>query len=177
MDNFTLILKKPFEYEGQTYTEITLDWTKLTGKDAMALEDEMQSEGIRLVANEAVDGKYQLKTAAKASGIAENVLRALPIREVQALKNAARQYLYSGDGSTAARLDFDGFTGQDAEIIEDELRAARHTVDYTPTFDTLYAVKMAARALDVPEDQITGLPMAEFLNVKMKVRYFFLELD
>ena len=43
--NYTLKLKRPFTYEGQTFDELNFDFEGLTGDDALAIEDELQAIG------------------------------------------------------------------------------------------------------------------------------------
>ena len=43
--NYTLKLKKPFTFEGQTFDELNFDFEGLTGDDALAIEDELQAIG------------------------------------------------------------------------------------------------------------------------------------
>ena len=43
--NYTLKLKRPFTYEGQTFDELNFDFEGLTGDDALAIEDEPQAIG------------------------------------------------------------------------------------------------------------------------------------
>ena len=43
--NYTLKLKRPFTYEGQTFDELNFDFEGLTGDDALAIEDELQALG------------------------------------------------------------------------------------------------------------------------------------
>ena len=38
---YTLKFKKPFEYDGQSYTELTFNWDALTGEDSLAIEAEL----------------------------------------------------------------------------------------------------------------------------------------
>ena len=42
---YTLKFKKPFEYDGQSYTELTFNWDALTGEDSLAIEAELQAMG------------------------------------------------------------------------------------------------------------------------------------
>ena len=37
--------RKPYEYEGKTYEELTFDWGSLTGRDGLAIENELQQIG------------------------------------------------------------------------------------------------------------------------------------
>lgn len=39
---YTHTFKKPFEYAGETYTTLTFDFEKMTGRDMVSIETEMQ---------------------------------------------------------------------------------------------------------------------------------------
>ena len=73
--NYTLKLKKPFTYEGQTFDELNFDFEGLTGDDALAIED--------------------------ASGhprrIGDDALRALPIFEFNRVRGKARSFLLASE--------------------------------------------------------------------------------
>lgn len=84
--------EKPFEYEGKTYGDMTFNWSKLTGEDAMAIETEMQAAGTPLVIP-SLSGRYLIGMAAKASGIAVDVLLAMPIKDYHVVRNEARSFL------------------------------------------------------------------------------------
>ena len=178
METYTHVLKDVFEYEDREYSEILLDFGKLTGQDAMAAEDEMAAEGVSFIRNEAFDGGYQLITAARASGIAKDVLLALPLRDCIALKREARRYLASGTSEIANQVSekINMLSGETSQIIDNELRAEGHIVVNGAAVDTKYCLKVAARAADITEQEILKLPMNEFLNIKMAVRYFLLGL-
>ncbi len=174
----TVSLREPFEYEDREYTQIVMDFGSLTGKDALDIEKEMRDDGIFFVQNEGYDRGYQLIAAAKASGIAKDVLLALPLRENRRVKHAARDYLISGKSDIADTMkeQLEKLDGNTAEIIENELRAESYSVQVDEAWDTRYCMKLAARAADLTEDQIAALPMNEFLNIKMAVRYFLVGL-
>lgn len=177
--NCTYRLREPFTYEDKTYSELILDFDKLTGNDALAIETEMQQKGSGLIQNEAWDGGYQMTVASKASGIPEDVLLAMPLRANVGLRRKVRQYLTGGVSEIANGLGekLNGLTGDTLQIIDNELRAERHTFSGDMALDTQYCLKLAARAGDMTEQQILNLPMNEFLNVKMAVRYFLLLAD
>ena len=177
-NTYTHRLGEVFTYEDREYNEIRLDFGTLTGKDGLDIEQEMQAEGIGFLRNEAFDGGYQLITAAKASGIAKDVLLALPLRDCAALKREAQRYLVNGNSTLANEMGdkLRTLTGDTLQIIDNELRAERHLVINGAALDTWYCLKLAAKAAEVPEDQILGLPLNEFLNVKMAVRYFLMGL-
>lgn len=177
-DVYTHVLKEVFEYEDKEYSEIVLDFGKLTGRDALEVEREMQAEGIGFVRNDAYDGGYQMITAAKASGIAKDVLLALPFRDCTVIKRETRKYLSRGYNELANSVGekIQQFSGELGQIIDNELRAEGHTVVNGEALDTYYCLKLAAKATDTPEDEILNLPMNEFLNIKYAVRLFLLGL-
>lgn len=178
VNHYTHVLKEVFEYEGKEYAEIDLDFAKLTGNDALEVEREMREEGIGFVRNDAYDGGYQMITAAKASGIAKDVLLELPFQDCTIIKRETRKYLSRGYNELADTVaeKIQKFNGELGQIIDNELRAEGHTVINGEAFDTYYCLKLAAKAAEIPEDDILKLPMNEFLNVKMAVRYFLLGL-
>ena len=87
--NYTLKLKKPFTYEGQTFDELNFDFEGLTGDDALAIEDELQAIGKPTI-SPTFSGQFLVRMAARActntiidaSGhprrIGDDALRALP---------------------------------------------------------------------------------------------------
>ena len=87
--NYTLKLKKPFTFEGQTFDELNFDFEGLTGDDALAIEDELQAIGKPTI-SPTFSGQFLVRMAARActntiidaSGkprrIGDDALRALP---------------------------------------------------------------------------------------------------
>ena len=65
---YTHVFKKPFEYAGVTYTALTFDFERLTGRDMVSIETEMQMNNEYCLAPE-VSRSFQAKMAAKAAGI------------------------------------------------------------------------------------------------------------
>ena len=63
----THTFKKPFEYAGETYTTLTFDFEKMTGRDMVSIETEMQMNNEYCLAPE-VSRSFQAKMAAKAAG-------------------------------------------------------------------------------------------------------------
>lgn len=95
---YTHNLKTPFEYEGNVYETIDFDYGKLTGDDAVAIEQEIQDESGKFEYVVPVFSKdYQVRLAAHASGIAANVLRAMPLKEFNKITNSARSFLLSSE--------------------------------------------------------------------------------
>lgn len=89
---YTHVFKKPFEYEGKTHTELTFDFERLTGRDMVSIETEMQMNNEYALAPE-ISRSFQAKMAAKAAGIGSDVLEAMPIKDFNRITNAARGFL------------------------------------------------------------------------------------
>ena len=89
---YTHVFKKPFEYEGKTYTELTFNFERLSGRDMVSIETEMQMNNEYAIAPE-VSRSFQAKMAAKAAGIGSDVLDAMPIKDFNRITNAARSFL------------------------------------------------------------------------------------
>ena len=89
---YTHVFKKPFEYAGVTYTSLTFDFERLTGRDMVSIETEMQMNNEYALAPE-ISRSFQAKMAAKAAGIGSDVMDALPIKDFNRITNAARGFL------------------------------------------------------------------------------------
>ena len=95
--NYTLKLKRPFTYEGQTFDELNFDFEGLTGDDALAIEDELQAIQflVRMAARACTN------TIIDASGhprrIGDDALRALPIFEFNRVRGKARSFLLASE--------------------------------------------------------------------------------
>lgn len=86
------VFKKPFEYAGRTYTELTFNFERLTGRDMVAIETEMQANSEYALASE-ISLNFQGKLAAKAAGIGSDVMEAMPLKDFNKITNAARSFL------------------------------------------------------------------------------------
>lgn len=85
-------LTEPFEYEDKKYDELILDFGKLTGNDALAIEEEMEKQNIYVVAPE-TSRSYQIRMAAKAGGFPHQIAGKMSFRDFNRLANAARNFL------------------------------------------------------------------------------------
>lgn len=106
--NYTLKLKRPFTYEGQTFDELNFDFEELTGDDALAIEDELQAIGKPTI-SPTFSGQFLVRMAARActntiidaSGhprrIGDDALRALPIFEFNRVRGKARSFLLASE--------------------------------------------------------------------------------
>lgn len=89
---FILKLKKPFEYCGKTYEEITFDFDNLTGKDMLAVEREVNLASEFFLVPE-TSPNFCGKLAARAAGLSSDVIENLPIKEFKRAKEAAQNFL------------------------------------------------------------------------------------
>lgn len=92
------MFKEPFVYEGRTFDTVTFDWGKLTGRDGLAIERELQTLGIALMVP-AFSGEYLIRMAAKASveGISSDMLEALPLHDYNRIRSAGRSFLLKAE--------------------------------------------------------------------------------
>lgn len=92
VDFYKHVFKEPFEYGGATYTELAFDFAKLTGRDMVSIDNEMQMNNEYALAAE-ISRSFLCKMAAKAAGIGSDVIEALPLRDFNRITNAARSFL------------------------------------------------------------------------------------
>lgn len=91
---YVIKLKEPFSYEGETYDKLTLNCAKLTGKDSLAIENEMSMLGKGLIAPE-FSGDYMSRMACRAceEKIPLNALMAMPMYEFNKVRSKMRSFL------------------------------------------------------------------------------------
>lgn len=89
-------LIKAVEYEGKEYEELEFDFAKLTGNDAIAIEEEMEMQGIHIMAPE-TSRAYQARMAARAGEIPYQLLEMLSFQDFTRITNAARNFLVGQD--------------------------------------------------------------------------------
>ena len=85
-------LGKTFEYEGKKYDELKFDFGALNGNDALAVEEELEAINKYILAPE-TSKAYQSRMAAKAAGVSNDLLEALPLQDFNRITNAARNFL------------------------------------------------------------------------------------
>lgn len=89
---FKYKLIKPIEYEDKKYDELTLDFGKLTGNDAIKIETEMEMMNIYVMAPE-TSRSYQIRMAAIAGGFPYQLAEKMSFRDFNRVANAARNFL------------------------------------------------------------------------------------
>lgn len=89
---YTHKFKRPFTYEGKTYEEMTFNFERLTGRDMIAIETEMQMNNEYALAAE-ISQRAQAKIAARAAGVGSDVIEAMPLNDFNRITSAARDFL------------------------------------------------------------------------------------
>ncbi len=98
---YTHTFQTPFTYEGRTFDRLTFDWTKLTGTDSLAIEDDMLLHGKNLVTPE-FTGIYLMGMAARACTerdedghrvVSTQTLQTLPLGDFNRICKKARLFL------------------------------------------------------------------------------------
>lgn len=84
----------PFVYEDKTYNELTFDWSKLTGNDSLAIENELQLLGKTLIVPE-FSGEFLIRMAARACtpAISADTLMSIPMGDYNKIRSRARSFL------------------------------------------------------------------------------------
>ena len=89
------VLKKPVtEVRGDktlVYKELRFDFASLTGKDMVAIDRELQSEG-ESVFMRAVHPVFLLKVCARAAGVSEDVIQSVTAKEYDKITGQARLF-------------------------------------------------------------------------------------
>lgn len=166
----TVKLEMPFTYEDKTFEEITMDFGRLTGMDAIAIEEELEAVQ-HTVTYPLGDGAYIRMVAARASGIAEDVFIAMPIRNYVAILHAVRMFLVTSKTQMDITQELEKMTGADYQAIEEELEAEHRRV-FLPSQDNHFLRKLAARASGVEEQKIKAMPIGDYMDLMKKVQDF-----
>ncbi|MER2089512.1 MAG: hypothetical protein ABS920_07230 [Sporosarcina sp.] len=72
-------------------------------------------------------------------------------------------------------LDFSNMTGADILAVDTEMRIEGHPAGFTSIYDTNACLKLAARAVGTVPDDLIRLHPAEFLEMILQVRNFFIQ--
>lgn len=196
-----IMLAKPFEFCGETYEKIEMDFDKLTGADVEAIEEELFAETKTIVFREDWNKRYQRYLAAKASGVPNDMIEALPAREYKKIVKAASDAIskietesgkllnqfdggndvitmtlsktaeYENETYETIEMDFGGLTGRDIEAVEDEVSAAEN-IRFSPSISKRYQRYLAAKAAGVPSEMVKALPMRDYNMMVEAARYF-----
>lgn len=94
---YTHKFKKPFKHENKEYSVLYFDFEGLTGNDMMAIEQELTiTKGISVMVP-SMSGPFLVAMAARAAGIGQDILLAMPIYEVNRIRAKARSFLLNSE--------------------------------------------------------------------------------
>ncbi len=90
--------KRPFEYQGKKYNELTFDFENLTGSDSLNVEAELQAKGI-MVMVPTFSGPYLIRIAARAckEQIGSDAIEQMRIADYNRIRSKARNFLLSSE--------------------------------------------------------------------------------
>lgn len=97
-ETYTHTFRKPVFYNGVAIDVLAFDWGKLTGRDALAIENEMQAKG-KMVVVPALSGEFLVRVAARASDrpVGTDFFEELPLVEYNKIRSAARSFLLKSE--------------------------------------------------------------------------------
>lgn len=92
---WTCQLKSPIKYEENEYKSLTFNFDKLTGVEALEIEDELAMKGKPVFMNETANARYLMQVALKAceERIDFETLKKVNIADFNRIKNKARLFL------------------------------------------------------------------------------------
>lgn len=95
---YTHQLSRPVTYNGREYSALTFAWDKLTGRDGLAIEEEMQQAGKTLIIP-VFSGDYLIRMAARActEQIGADVFKTMPLSDYNKIRSAARSFLLKSE--------------------------------------------------------------------------------
>ena len=93
----TIKLRKPTQYNGKEYTELSFDFDKLTGADGLNIQAELRQEGLFSPLPAGYNEEYLIRMAARActEPIGADIANFLSIRDSNAIIREARAFLLS----------------------------------------------------------------------------------
>ena len=91
---FEIEFKKPVKYNGKEYSKLSFDFEKLTGRDGLAIEEELQMMN-KAVIVPALSGEYLVRMAARActERIGADIFNYMSLKDYNRIRSAARSFL------------------------------------------------------------------------------------
>lgn len=184
-----VVLKKPWTFEKQEYTEIDLGGLEdMTIQDAIEVQRDLfgQQEVASSLLCETTTS-FAMGIAARASGLPIEFFKMLPISIGRQVKRAVQEYIGKtgafSDGVLRLRnpycfkdeiyQEFDLSPIADMSVMQEsaaENIMAREGIIITEnTFNYMYACIIASMAVNKPKELFMGLPLCELLNLKEAV--------
>lgn len=85
-------LSGPVTFEGETITELRLNFGKMTGEDIVKVAEEMEMLGIQIV-SPSTSVAFQYRFAARAAGESIEVIKSIPAGDFGLLLNRTQNFL------------------------------------------------------------------------------------
>ena len=94
-----VILKRPIEYMGTKYKELHFDYDKLTGKDSLEVEDEIEKTTKLTVVAPALNLEYLIRISARACDepIGRDDILNMGLSDFNHIRNMARNFMLRSD--------------------------------------------------------------------------------
>ena len=94
-----VILKRPIEYMGTKYKELHFDYDKLTGKDSLEVEDEIEKTTNLTVVAPALNLEYLIRISARAceEPISRDDILNMNLSDFNHIRNMARNFMLRSD--------------------------------------------------------------------------------
>lgn len=91
---FEIEFKKPVKYDGKEYSKLSFDFEKLTGRDGLAIEEELQMMN-KAVIVPALSGEYLVRMAARActEKVGADIFDYMSLKDYNRIRSAARSFL------------------------------------------------------------------------------------
>lgn len=89
---YTHNFQKPFACQGQNYKTITFNFNSLTGRDFIAVENEMMNNN-EYALDPVLSRNYLSKLASRAGKIPSDIIESMPARDFKKITDAARNFL------------------------------------------------------------------------------------
>lgn len=91
----TIKLRKPVNYNGKEYTELSFDFDKLTGADGLNIEQELRDAGQGVIVSPAFNGEYLVRMAAKActEPVNSDIFGIMSLPDSNRIRSEARSFL------------------------------------------------------------------------------------
>lgn len=95
---YTHHFAKPFAYGKKEYTSLTFDFEELTGADSLAVENELQRQGITVIVP-TFSGEYLIRIAARActEEIGCDAFKQMRIADYNKIRSKARSFLLNSE--------------------------------------------------------------------------------
>lgn len=95
---YTHIFEQSVTYEDKTYENLHFNWGKLTGKDGLAIEDEMQLMGTPVIIP-SLSGGYLIRMASRAceEKVGIDFFLRLSLRDYNQIRSKARSFLLKSE--------------------------------------------------------------------------------